>query len=514
MFVALPIMEALFEDEEETDRESRNKQVNAKGSRPLSAVRVDFVVDKENPDKWRCMKPAVIPVSIIVIITSLVVILPLVLSDDRNEDAAADELLASSKPAVCTDQCIFSLVESIPEGLVYNPGAPSYPSTYHTWMKLIQLANETIEISSFYWTLRGADTGSKDPSAYQGEDVFQALLKAGTRRNLKVKIAQNQPTYTQRDYDTAILNKTGAAEVRNLDFERFLGSGILHTKMWLIDRKHFYVGSANSDWRSLTQVKELGAVVYNCSCYAEDMGKIFDVYWYMGQPNVTIPKTWPKTLKTVINSTNPLNIQFNGTSAKTYLSSSPPEFCPSGRTSDIASILQVIRSAKKFVYIAVMEYFPTIIYTSPKKYWSVIDDALRTASLDNKVEVRLLISLWNHTNPIMIQYLKSLQDLNGAFGARISIRLFKVPAFTPEQAKIPYARVNHNKYMVTDSTAYIGTSNWSGDYFINTGGIGLIVNQTNSNSFQINWRLQPTIPQQLKGIFLRDWNSQYSRPLS
>ena len=31
-----------------------------------------------------------------------------------------------------------------------------------------------------------------------------------------------------------------------------------------------------------------------------------------------------------------------------------------------------------------------------------------------------------------------------------------VPAFTEEQNAIPFARVNHNKYMVTDKTLYIG----------------------------------------------------------
>ena len=30
------------------------------------------------------------------------------------------------------------------------------------------------------------------------------------------------------------------------------------------------------------------------------------------------------------------------------------------------------------------------------------------------------------------------------------MKLFTVPAFTPAQEKIPFARVNHNKYMVTD----------------------------------------------------------------
>jgi hypothetical protein len=32
----------------------------------------------------------------------------------------------------------------------------------------------------------------------------------------------------------------------------------------------------------------------------------------------------------------------------------------------------------------------------------------------------------------------------------------QVPAFTPDQAEIPFARVNHNKYMVTEKVAYIG----------------------------------------------------------
>lgn len=28
----------------------------------------------------------------------------------------------------------------------------------------------------------------------------------------------------------------------------------MHTKAWLVDGKHFYIGSANIDWRALTQV--------------------------------------------------------------------------------------------------------------------------------------------------------------------------------------------------------------------------------------------------------------------
>lgn len=66
-------------------------------------------------------------------------------------------------------------------------------------------------------------------------------------------------------------------QVRSLNFVGLLGGGVLHTKLWLIDRQHVYVGSANMDWRSLTQVKELGLIALNCSCLATDYAKIFDV---------------------------------------------------------------------------------------------------------------------------------------------------------------------------------------------------------------------------------------------
>jgi len=65
--------------------------------------------------------------------------------------------------------------------------------------------------------------------------------------------------------------------VKSLNFAGLLGGGVLHTKLWLIDRTHVYVGSANMDWRSLSQVKELGLVALNCSCLAKDYAKIFDV---------------------------------------------------------------------------------------------------------------------------------------------------------------------------------------------------------------------------------------------
>ena len=404
----------------------------------------------------------------------------------------------------CLDPCMMNLVESIPENLTFTKSSVMHQSTYEGIMKLMANAKETIEIASYYWTLNGKDIPYHDNSSWQGESILNTLITSGRDRKIKIRIVQNTPKGVNNNTDALI--KYAGAQVRTLNFKDLMGNGILHTKMWLIDRKHFYVGSANLDWRSYTQVKELGAVLFNCSCMATDMGKLFDVYWYLGKPGARVPTTWPKIYSTDINRNTSMQIKFNGTDATTYLSSSPPPFCPDGRTIDSDAIVDVIDKADQFVYIAVMDYFPTTQFSRPRKYWPVIDDALRRAAFDRRVSVKLLISYWNNTWAEMPIYLKSLNILkymDYGVHTNIEVRMFVVPAFTESQRKIPFARVNHNKYMVTDKTAYIGTSNWSGDYFIDTGGIGLIVNQ-NVTGVPGNVRLQ------LQDIFYRDWDSKYS----
>lgn len=42
-------------------------------------------------------------------------------------------------------------------------------------------------------------------------------------------------------------------QVRKVNFGR-LTRGVLHSKFWIVDRKHLFIGSANMDWRALTQV--------------------------------------------------------------------------------------------------------------------------------------------------------------------------------------------------------------------------------------------------------------------
>lgn len=71
---------------------------------------------------------------------------------------------------------------------------------------------------------------------------------------------------------------------------------------------------------SLAQVKELGAAVYNCSCLARDLGKVFEAYWVLGLPNASIPTPWPATFSTSFNMETPLELNLNDTPAAVYFS--------------------------------------------------------------------------------------------------------------------------------------------------------------------------------------------------
>ena len=55
------------------------------------------------------------------------------------------------------------------------------------------------------------------------------------------------------------------------------------------------------------------------------------------------------------------------------------------------------------------------------RFWPVIDDALRRASLERGVEIRIMASWWNHSNPDMVKYLNSLAAFNGAMKAKVSV---------------------------------------------------------------------------------------------
>lgn len=100
-----------------------------------------------------------------------------------------------------------------------------------------------------------------DISHIQGLIIFNNIVKTSSR-GVKVRIVQNDPTGSDFGNDTVKLAELGVA-VQSINFTALLGAGILHTKLWIADGLHFYVGSANTDWRALTEV------VFVCLCMCE-----------------------------------------------------------------------------------------------------------------------------------------------------------------------------------------------------------------------------------------------------
>ncbi|XP_028995691.1 5'-3' exonuclease PLD4 [Betta splendens] len=400
------------------------------------------------------------------------------------------------------NQCSLALVESIPQHVKYKANVTFGIPLGEVWNQLISMATEQVEVASFYWTLTGEDINVNSSSDIPGKGILDALGELPSR-NVSVRVVTSVPSVRTNSTDLRVLKQKGV-RVRKVNFGR-LTNGVLHSKFWIVDQKHVFIGSANMDWRALTQVKELGVVVYNCSSLATDLQKFFESYWVMGTANSSLPHPWPSEYDTSINKQHPLLVEDGNVSSRIYLAGAPPSFFPPSRTQDLEAILSSISEAQHYVDVAVMEYFPTTRFVEHQRYWPFIDDAIRVAAFERRVKVRMLISCGRDSDPAMLPFLRSLASLDSPLhDISIQIKLYIVPV--GNQSDIPYSRVNHNKYMVTDKVAYIGTSNWSGDYFLTTAGVGLVISQ---HAPHPEWSTK-ALQSQLRAVFVRDWLSEFA----
>ncbi len=396
--------------------------------------------------------------------------------------------------AVCYEPCVADIVESIPTGICYPTGITYVPTT-NAWLEILSKARTSVDIASFYWSLTD-DSNRLDPSSSQGVVVLQKLIELLEKR-ITIRIVVNKPRNGSTFPNLNYLSSRGA-NVRYIDIGSLMG-GVLHTKFIVVDTNHFYLGSANMDWRSLTQVKELGILIRNCKCLATDLIKIFEQYWSL-ENTQTLPYNWPGSVDTRYNSFSPLNVNINNVDSLVYISSSPLVMCPSGRTDDLQSITKIMDDANNFIYVSVMQYEPIFFNNrNEKTFWSNIDDHIRKTAFNRRIKIRLLVSYWEKSDPLIKPFLLSLIGLSTKPRITIEAKLFVVPESVP---KIPFTRVNHAKFMVTDNSVYVGTSNWTGNYFLDTCGVSLRIYNNED------------LRKKLENIFMRDWNSQYSFDLN
>ncbi|XP_052001439.1 5'-3' exonuclease PLD4 isoform X2 [Xyrauchen texanus] len=460
-------------------------------------------------NKWSSKWPisALLATGCLIVVGVLLAIV--VIERLKNEDGINSALNTFTTVTCCYETApdghsSIVLVESIPRCVDFGSNVTFGKNLYEAWTDLLSLATKQIDVASLYWTLTGEDLNVNSSTDRLGRDILERF-KALPSRNISVRVVTSIPTLAPNSTDLKTLKENGI-QVRRLNFGH-LTEGILHTTFWIVDGKHIYIGSANMDWRTLTQVKELGVVIYNSSSLATDLHKIFQSYWVTGRNNASIPDPWPSSYDTGINEERPLLVNLSGAPSKVYITASPSAFCPDSRTRDLDAILSIIRDAQRFIHVAVMEFYPASKFFHRHGYWPVIEKALKQSAVERNVSVCLLVGCGRDIDPSVWPFLESPDALRSPTdNINIEVKVYIIPM--ANQSHIPNPRVNHNKYMLTDKVAYIGTSDWSAD-FNTTAGVGLVVSQDVLHSVLPGNAFHG----QLSAVFDRDWNSQYAIPL-
>lgn len=163
-----------------------------------------------------------------------------------------------------------------------------------------------------------------------------------------------------------------------------------------------------------------------------------------------------------------------------------PEACiPDERLWDEKRLVSLIDGARSEVVVQVLTYSAL----DENGYYDVLDDALRRAA-GRGVTVKLLVSDWVKVTP-KIECLKSLEVL-----PNIEVKLSTIPQWSG--GFVPYARVEHCKYMVVDGKlSWIGTGNWERSYFREARNAGLVIEGG-------------SIGKLLRDVFYKSWDSKYA----
>ncbi|KAL0483907.1 PLD3 [Acrasis kona] len=313
----------------------------------------DSFHNKQNKDKMIsnviCYVLGILAIVVVAIVASFSVVL-----STRNARLLAEE-------GNCESTCRVQIVESIPDGLLELRPGTNY--TYNSWMDIINGAKSSLKLAHFYSNL--VNDAVPEAAGYQGNDVHNALISAKRDRNIDIEIVMNTPTKQFPDLDTVKLLNDKIAKVYWLDWAKAFKSGIIHTKLMIADDDAFYLGSANMDWTSLSQVKELGIHVTNCKCLTKDVTKVYETYRYVArdlQSDMNGFSGFPQSLFSSFKDTNRLKI--NDGSA--FFSSSPRIMAP-GRNDDLEALLHVLSNSTSQINVSVMDYLPLLKYGDKKQ---------------------------------------------------------------------------------------------------------------------------------------------------
>jgi phosphatidylserine/phosphatidylglycerophosphate/cardiolipin synthase-like enzyme len=363
------------------------------------------------------------------------------------------------------------LIETVP--VETNLGAPGVASARDVWLELIRGARKSLDIEQFY------------VSTWPGEPLEAVLQAIGAAAARGVRVRFIVDSRMHRTYPQPIdsLGTLPGIEVRVIDIGRIAG-GIQHAKYFLVDGTTTVLGSQNFDWRALEHIHELGVSIRDARVTAV-FQDVFNMDWAAADTSGATSGPAPGSVRRMV----PIAVaQARGDTVWVWPSYTPRSFIPDTTLWDLDALVRTIDGARSEIMMQVLKYSPE----SRNERLPALDDALRRAAARG-VHVRMIVSDWERDGG----EIRFLQDLARVPG--IDVRLSTVPEWSG--GYIPFARVEHCKYMVVDSDwTWVGTDNWEPGYFTSTR--NLAVTMRNAG-----------IAREARAIFEASWAAKGAAPL-
>ena len=363
--------------------------------------------------------------------------------------------------------------ESVPDETVYGSTYTVRPQA--VWLDMIGTSSKTLDIEEFYIA---------DQAGEAMEPVL-AAVKDAVKRGVKVRLIVDSAMMGETKKALPALTEAGV-DSRVINFKKAVG-GVQHSKFFIADGKELYVGSQNFDWRSLTQIHELGLRIKS-PLAAADFTRVFEADWAIAG-GADPKKTLAKKGKAQVTAAKPEKALLGGTEVSYSLAFGPKGAIPAGMDTEITEMIKMISAAKKTVRGQVMTYS---LEEHGSKRWTELDAAFRKAAARG-VKVELVFADWGMGG-------KADRDIKALSRTdNITVKISALPLHS--RGLIPFARVEHLKYLVADGeTGFVTTSNWGPGYFLTSRGAAVIMKGAPAGAV-------------LEDIFYRAWTGPYVLPV-
>ncbi|KAF7817305.1 phospholipase D Z-like [Senna tora] len=378
--------------------------------------------------------------------------------------------------------CKAWLVQSIPTDMPHLSRVPGVLSTGDVLRWLAANSTRRLDIIAQYWQLvaspndsRSGDYGYSETDmrkfgAHEGAAVYEAI-DAAADRNVSIRLLSHSGVYPDFTKEPSKL-ASGRPNVKNVTLllGDWWGSGIVHAKVWISDNRDVYIGSANNDWKSLTQaisflylykyqillfvVKEVGIYLTGCPGIAKKVEVYFNNLWTLSSLNssdytkTVFDQQWqverkvpcwshfidfekrcrsplPQYVETPHVAGYPVlsdpymfkvSIHTPGNNHSTmlpqvnYLSFAPPELSFGKYQADEQAWIDTIKSVGmgETVRINTMDWLGQSQYTDHTVYWSSLSSAVSEVVFSKQATVKILVAYWAHFINNTDVYLKSL----------------------------------------------------------------------------------------------------------